>query len=232
MKAVPLHSWDLAPQEAMSLQQQLAPRVVRTGAPGEVRLIAAADVAFTDRPPGRRPSHARAAVVVVTYPELALVEQQVVEAETRFPYVPGLLSFREIPVLWRAFERLQQTPDLLLVDGQGFAHPRRFGIASHLGLLLDVPTIGCAKSRLIGEHAEPEAAPGARAELRDRKEVIGLVLRTRAGVSPLYVSVGHRIGLNETAEWVLRLCRGYRLPEPARLADRLSKQQATVTSKQ
>jgi len=141
-----------------------------------------------------------------------------VEAPLTFPYVPGLLAFREVPVLAEAFRRLSQRPDLLLVDGQGLAHPRRFGIACHLGLLLDLPTIGCAKSRLVGEHGPLGEDVGRRTELRDGPEVLGLVLRTRAGVTPVYVSVGHRIGLSEAAEWTLRLCRGYRLPEPARLA--------------
>jgi deoxyribonuclease V len=134
-----------------------------------------------------------------------------------FPYVPGLLSFRETPVLLEPLSRVRK-PDLLLVDGQGFAHPRRFGIACHLGLLLDVPAIGCAKSRLCGEHAEPDWAAGSQAPLRDGGQVIGAVLRTRDGVNPIYVSVGHRIGLAEAAEWVLRCCRGLRLPEPTRLA--------------
>jgi deoxyribonuclease V len=188
-----------------------------------VKLVAAADVAFVDRPYRRQPALARAAVVLLSYPDLAVVERHVVEAPVTFPYVPGLLSFRETPALARAFEALKGRPDLLLVDGQGCAHPRRFGLACHLGVLLDLPAIGCAKSRLCGEHGVLPDAAGSRVPLADGDEVIGLVLRTRDGVAPLYVSVGHRIGLNEAAEWVLRLCRGYRLPEPVRLADRLSK---------
>lgn len=218
---------DISPSQAIALQHRLAPRVVLTGDPAGVRLVAAADVAYVDPPRGRwgfaRAGLARAAAVVMTYPELETVEQHVVECPVSFPYVPGLLSFREIPALGLALERLSSQPDLLLVDGQGYAHPRRFGIACHLGLLAGIPTIGVAKSRLCGEHAPPPSQAGARIPLIDGGEVIGLVLRTRAGVAPLYVSPGHLISLESAAEWTLRLCRAYRLPEPARLADRLSK---------
>jgi deoxyribonuclease V len=218
-----LHPWDLSPAEAIALQTRLAPQVVREGEPDDVRTVAAVDVAFVDRPAGKRPSLARAAVVLMDYPDLTPLEHHVVERPVTFPYVPGLLSFREIPALADAFAQLEATADLLLVDGQGYSHPRRFGLASHLGLLLDVPTIGCAKSRLCGEHPPPAAERGSTADLRHEGETIGLVLRTRDNVAPVYVSVGHRIGLPQAAEWVLRLCRGYRLPEPIRLADRLSK---------
>ena len=229
-----LHPWDITPAEAIDLQKRLVPDVIREGDPRDVRLVAAADVAFVDRPlrqaqgrPHRRqPSLARAAVVLLSYPQLAIVEQHVIEAPVAFPYVPGLLSFRETPVLALAFQELAGRPDLLLVDGQGYAHPRRCGIACHLGLLADIPTIGVAKSRLCGEHEPLPLEAGSRMPLIDGDEVIGLVLRTRQGVSPLYVSAGHRIGLSPAAEWVLRLCRGYRLPEPIRIADKLSKGRA------
>ena len=206
-----LHPWNVSPAEAVAVQRRLAAQVVREGAPQDVRVVAGADISVGG---GR----GRGAVVLLSYPELRPLEQQVVEAELAFPYVPGLLAFREVPVLAEAFRRLSQRPDLLLVDGQGLAHPRRFGIACHLGLLLDLPTIGCAKSRLVGEFGPLAEEAGSRTELRDGTEVLGLVVRTRAGVTPVYVSVGHRIGLSEAAEWTLRLCRGYRLPEPARLA--------------
>lgn len=226
MKLRELHRWDLSPAEAIALQRELAPQVIAAGDPGDVRLVAAADVAFPGSTRGWRGGIARAAVVVMSYPELALVEQHVIEAPVAFPYVPGLLSFREIPALALAFERLSLQPDLLLVDGQGVAHPRRFGIASHLGLLAGIPTIGCAKSRLCGEAAEPEPQRGSMSELVDGGELIGLVVRTKDRVKPLYVSVGHMIGLREAAEWVLRLAPAHRLPEPARLADQLSKGRA------
>jgi len=202
---------------------RLAPSVIREGSPGHVRLVAAVDVAFVRAPGAQREALARAAVVILEYPGLALVEQQVAETPVSFPYVPGLLSFREVPALAGALEAAEHDPDLLLVDGQGYAHPRRFGLACHIGLLLDVPTIGCAKSRLCGEHEAPGPEAGSRAPLVDGGEVIGLALRTRTGVAPVYVSVGHRISLDAAAEWVLRLCRGRRIPEPLRLADQMSK---------
>ena len=223
MRIRPLHPWPATPAGAIALQKQLAPQVILEGDPPEagVHTVAGCDLAFLDR--GRRSALARAAVVLLSYPDLQPVEQQVVEAPVTFPYVPGLLAFREVPVLLQAFEKLERTPDLLLADGQGYAHPRRFGIACHLGLLLDLPTIGVAKSRLTGEHEEPAPAAGARADLRDGGELIGVVLRTRERGRPLYVSPGHRIGFAPAADWVMRLSRGYRLPEPTRLADRLSK---------
>jgi len=224
-----LHPWRVTPAEAIAIQARLAPQVVAQGDPQAVRYVAGADIALGD-------VQGRGAVVLLSYPDLRLVEHHAVDEPVPFPYVPGLLAFREVPVLARAFEKLERTPDLLLVDGQGLAHPRRFGIACHLGLLLDVPTIGVAKSRLVGRHDEPPPEAGGRAELRDGPDLVGLVLRTRDGpdlvglvlrtrdgVSPVYVSVGHRSGLHEAAEWVLRVCRGYRLPEPTRLADQLSK---------
>ena len=209
-----LHRWDLSIPEAIDTQRRLASQVVCSGGPGEVRTVAGVDISVLEK--GRH-APARGAVVVLSYPELEILEQSVVEAEVTFPYVPGLLSFRETPVLLEPLSRVRK-PDLLLVDGQGFAHPRRFGLACHLGLLLDVPAIGCAKSRLLGEHDEPDTAAGSQAPLRDGGEVIGAVLRTRDAVNPVYVSVGHRIGLMEATEWVLRCCRGLRLPEPTRRA--------------
>ncbi|MBI1885279.1 MAG: deoxyribonuclease V [Chloroflexi bacterium] len=223
MQVRQLHPWDIAPAEARAVQERLAMQVIAEGTPEQVRFVAGADIAFEDRQPGRQPASARGAVVVLSYPELRLVEQVEVEAPVTFPYVPGLLAFREVPVLARAFEKLEHRPDLIIADGHGYSHPRRCGFACHLGLVLDVPTIGCAKSRLFGEHGPVPDETGARVELRDGAEVIGLVLRTRRGVSPVYVSAGHHIGVTEAAAWVLRLCRGYRLPEPVRLADALSK---------
>jgi len=219
-----LHPWRVSPAEAIAIQARLAPQVVAQGGPQRVRFVAGADIAL-GKPAlsGVEGSNGRGAVVLLSYPDLRLVEHHLVDEPVPFPYVPGLLAFREVPVLARAFEKLERAPDLLLVDGHGLAHPRRFGIACHLGLLLDVPTIGVAKSRLVGRHDDPPPEAGGRAELRDGPDLVGLVLRTRDGVSPVFVSVGHRIGLHEAAEWVLRVCRGYRLPEPTRLADQLSK---------
>ena len=228
MRLRDLHPWRVTPAEAIAIQARLAPQVVAEGDPRDspegVRYVAGADIAL-GKPAlsGAEGSNGRGAVVLLSYPDLRLVEHHLVEEPLTFPYVPGLLAFREVPVLARAFQQLERTPDLLLVDGHGLSHPRRFGLACHLGLLLDLPTIGVAKSRLLGRHDEPPAQAGGRTELRDGPDLIGLVLRTREGVSPVYVSIGHRIGLQEAAEWVLRLCRGYRLPEPTRLADQLSK---------
>jgi deoxyribonuclease V len=159
-----------------------------------------------------------AAVVVLNYPGLEIVEVQTVTGRVTFPYVPGLLSFREIPLIIPAFEKISNTPDLVLMDGQGFAHPRRIGIACHLGLFLGIPTIGCAKSRLIGEYQEPRLKRGNWSELTDNGEVIGAVLRTKDNVKPVYVSTGHMIDLKSAVHWVGACCRGYRLPEPTRLA--------------
>ncbi len=178
----------------------------------DVHFIAGVDVAIQRRGEGT------ASVVVLSYPELKLVEDSNVQGEVDFPYVPGLLSFRESPLLIKAFEGLKITPDLVLVDGQGVAHPRRFGIAAHLGLLLDIPTIGCAKSRLCGTFEEPGVEAGSTSNLKDVDEVIGRVVRTRTNTRPVYVSVGHKVSLRQAVIWTLRCCRGFRLPEPTRLA--------------
>jgi deoxyribonuclease V len=209
------HPWDVSPAEAREIQRQLRTKVIGEGgpAPVEVRLVAGVDVSV-----GGRGRPGRAAVVLLSYPELRPVEQSVVEGSPAFPYVPGLLSFREVPLLTPAFERLRSHPDLVVVDGQGIAHPRRLGIAAHLGLLLGLPTIGCAKSRLVGRYEPPADERGASSPLFERDEVIGAVLRTRKGVSPLFISVGHRIGLDAAVAWIMRLTRGLRLPEPTRLA--------------
>jgi deoxyribonuclease V len=165
---------------------------------------------------------ARAAIVVMSFPGLKVVERVTAERPIEFPYVPGLLAFREIPSILDAFARLSTRPDLLLVDGHGYAHPRRFGIACHLGVELDLPSIGCGKSLFVGEHAEPGRRRGSRTPLRREGETIGSVVRTRDGVRPIYVSVGHRIGLAAAVRIVLACCARYRLPEPIRFADMLA----------
>ena len=213
MKAQELHEWQLTPDKARQLQRELAGRIIRVDEIGTVRLVAGVDISAPDER-----GLARAAVVVLSYPELYVMERKVIEKEVTFPYVPGLLSFREAPLILAACEGLESDPDLILVDGQGIAHPRRMGLASHLGLLLNKPTIGCAKSRLCGTHSMMEPEPGAYAEITDNGETIGAALRTRLSVSPVYVSIGHRVSLATSIEWVLRCCRGKRLPEPTRLA--------------
>lgn len=207
--------WNLSPSEAIARQRALAAHIVRDGDPEPVRLIAGVDVAVGSRS-GKRPG--RGAVVILSYPDLKPVEQATVERDVSFPYIPGLLSFREIPVLLPAFAKLRSRPDLLIVDGQGMAHPRRIGIASHLGLLLDLPSIGCAKSRLTGVAERLNEEQGSIAWLADRTEIVGAAVRTRANIKPVYVSIGHKISLDAAIRWVLLLVRGFRLPEPTRLA--------------
>ena len=217
MKARSLHGWDLTPKEAIALQTALRGRVVRKDRIGAVRRVAGVDVGFEQD--GRV---TRAAVAVLDFPDLALVEQVVVRAATAFPYVPGLLSFREAPAVLAAFEEVRVAPDVILYDGQGIAHPRRFGIASHVGLLLDCPSIGVAKTRLVGVHRVPANRRGAWTPLRDAGEVIGAVLRTRVGVKPLYVSIGHRVSLETAVRWTMACVTRYRLPETTRWAHRLA----------
>ena len=156
--------------------------------------------------------------MVLIYPDLEIADQSVVEDTVRFPYVPGLLSFRESPLILKALEGLSIHPDLILVDGQGMAHPRRFGLACHIGLLIDVPTIGCGKSRLCGTHRTPGVERGEYAELMDGGEVIGAALRTKSNTNPNYGSIGHKVDLRTAIEWTLSCCRGYRVPEPTRCA--------------
>lgn len=217
MKARRLHGWDLTPKEAIALQAELRDRVVRVERIGAVRHVAGVDVGFVEGG-----AITRAAVAVLAFPGLELVEKAVVRQPTRFPYVPGLLSFREAPAVLAAFERLRVVPDLILYDGQGIAHPRRFGIASHVGLLLDTPSIGVAKTRLIGEHRAPSNRRGAWAPLVDAGETIGAVVRTRAGVKPVYVSIGHRVSLEAAVRWAMACVTRYRLPETTRWAHRLA----------
>ncbi len=216
MQARANHRWDVSPDEAVEIQRELAQQVVMRDEMGRVRHVAGVDVGFE----GEANKTARAAVVVLRYPSLAPVEVAVARMPVVFPYIPGLLSFREIPVVLRAFDRLKIVPDVVLADGQGRAHPRRLGFASHLGLVTGLPTIGCAKSRLIGSAPEPRNEAGAWAELTDRGEIIGAVLRTRVNCKPLYISVGHRVNLARAIELVLGCCRGYRLPETTRYAHR------------
>lgn len=207
------HRWDLSFAAAARLQSSLRSRLRRAPPRGRVRCVAGADVAYD-----AARDELVAAVVLLRLPEMGLEEIASVRGRVRFPYVPGYLSFREAPIVLRAARRLRRRPDLLLCDGQGVAHPRRFGLACHLGLLLGVPSIGVAKSLLVGEHRAPGPRPGSRAALRDRGEVVGAALRTRAGCNPVYVSVGHRCDLDWAVRQVLACCRGYRLPEPVRQA--------------
>ncbi|MCL6480193.1 MAG: deoxyribonuclease V [Firmicutes bacterium] len=218
MKSLPLHRWDVTPAEARRIQEELRRRVraerPHTISPERIRRIAGADVAL-DTARGR----AIAGVLVYSFPALEELERAWSAQPLQFPYVPGLLSFREVPALLAAVERLRESFDLLFCDAHGYAHPRRFGLACHLGVLLGQPTVGVAKSRLIGTHAEPAPEPGAWAPLLDAGETIGAVLRTRAGARPVYVSVGYRIELQSAIQLTLAVCDGYRIPRPTREAD-------------
>lgn len=218
------HRWNLSPAEARALQTEYAHRVVRTDAFGPIELVAGIDIGFEDH--GRT---TRAAVAVLGLPDLALLEHALVRRPTDFPYVPGLLSFREIPAAVEALARLARTPDLLVCDGQGVAHPRRFGLASHLGWLFDVPSIGVAKSRLIGEFEPPGDRRSAWTPLTHEGEVIGAALRTRAGAKPVFVSTGHRVGLESALALALACTPRYRLPETTRQAHRLASAPARQT---
>ena len=210
-----LHDFDLTPAAARRLQDELAPRLV--AAPpldlDRIRYVAGADVSTGG-------DMAYATVVVLSFPDLTLVEVQGFEVPLEFPYVPGLLSFREIPSVAGALEKVEAPVDAVIFDAQGFAHPRRMGLASHMGLFLDVPTVGCAKSRLIGEYEEPGAEKGDATNLVHRDEVVGRVVRTRTNVSPVYVSVGNGLDLDSAVELVLACCTKYRLPETTRHAHR------------
>jgi len=213
MKVYYRHSWNVNTHEAKKIQEKLAGEIIREGKPADVRLVAGIDVAVS------RYGHRGAAVVaVLDYTTLMPVEIIGARGEIQFPYVPGLLTFREAPLILAACEALNAAPDLVFVDGQGIAHPRRLGLAAHIGLCLEVPTVGVAKSRLWGEHDEPGDEKGDAADLRDGEEVIGRVVRTREKVKPLYISIGHRINLESAVSRVLECCRGYRLPEPTRHA--------------
>lgn len=220
-----LHEWDLQPEAAAALQRELAAKIIRTDqlVRDPAQFVAGVDMAINEET-----NKARAAVVLLTYPAMEVIERHVYEEPIRMPYVPGLLSFREIPCILGAFAQLNQQPDLVMVDGQGIAHPRYLGIASHLGLWLDLPTIGCAKSILRGHYDEKALSEeaGAWLPLTYKRETIGAAVRTRTRVKPMIISLGHRISLPTSLHYVLACSKGYRLPEPTRQADKLSKDNA------
>jgi deoxyribonuclease V len=207
------HDWDVTPRQAVALQRDLAASVRIEPLAAPVRTIAGTDCA-----PSGDGRNILASAVLCDARTLAVIESVCVSRPCAFPYVPGLLSFREAPATIDAVQRLSRRPDLLMCDGQGQAHPRRMGLATHVGLWLDIPTIGAAKSLLCGQHREPGLRRGRRTAIRHRGETVGVALRTRDGVKCVYVSVGHRITLDEAARWVLRAARFYRLPEPTRQA--------------
>ena len=209
--------WPSDVASARTIQEALRSKVIREDRPGPVNTVAGVDVGFEDRG-----NTTRAAVAVLTFPGLEPVAQAITRSPTRFPYVPGYLSFRELPAVLEALDQLAGLPDLILCDGQGIAHPRRFGLACHLGVLTDIPCIGVAKSRLVGSHDELPPDKGQWVPLLDKGETIGAVLRTRARVSPVYVSIGHRVNLATAIDYTLRCTTRYRLPETTRHAHRLA----------
>ncbi len=214
MKVLIHHRWAVTTAEARAIQLELRKQFERQDRLPVIRCVAGADVALD-----LRRSRAIAGVVVFRFPGLEEIARVTASRPLSFPYVPGLLSFREMPALLAAFKHLREEPDVIFYDGHGYAHPRRFGIACHLGVALGRPSIGCAKSRLIGTHAEPGSEAGSWAPLRDGEEVIGAVVRTRAGVKPIYVSQGHRVSLAKAVALTLAVSDGYRIPRPTREAD-------------
>jgi len=213
VKQAELRGWQTDISKLKDLQRQLAKQVISRG-----EIKAPGYIAGVDMAAGRANAEAKAAVVVLSYPELKIVEVETATGRLEMPYIPGLLSFRELPLILAACRKLSYSPGLIMVDGQGVAHPRRLGLASHLGLVLDIATIGCAKSRLCGDCPLPAEEEGSYTNITDKDEVIGAVLRTKSGVKTLYISTGHRISLENAIYWVMQCCRGYRLPQPTRLA--------------
>lgn len=211
------HPWDMPPQDARRLQVKLSAHIIRKNRLKTVKTVAGIDV-------GMKGDMACAAIVELDFPGLDVVAHATAKRRITFPYIPGLLSFREGPVILDALDRLGQKPDLLIFDGQGIAHPCRLGIASHIGLMVDLPSIGCAKSRLCGQYKEPDVERGSHVPLMDHGETIGAIVRTRAGVKPVFVSIGHRVDLKTSIDYVLRCCRGYRLPETTRMAHGLAEE--------
>lgn len=223
MKLQYQHAWDVSTKEAITIQQSLRDQVITEDKLDTVNFVAGVDVGFKESG-----AQTHAAVAVLTFPELELHESAIARMPMTFPYVPGLLSFRELPAIIMALEKLKQLPDIILCDGQGYAHPRRFGIACHLGVLTNIPTIGVGKTRLIGEHGAIPDKRGVWRPLTDKDETIGAVLRSRAGVKPIYISMGHRICLDTAIYYVMRCVRRYKLPETTRWAHKLASERDTA----
>ena len=214
MKIHPLHPWEVTPQEAFQIQHRLAHQVVHKKPDKLFKWIAGADISMN-----RNSTEAFAGVVILDARTMQMVDEYMMKGTITFPYIPGLLSFREAPLLLKCFEKVTLEPDLVFFDGQGIAHPRGLGLASHLGLIIDCPAIGCAKTRLTGQSREPGIKKGSRSRLvSDDKATIGYVVRTRENCKPVYVSVGHRIDLDSAVQWTLKCTTRYRIPEPTRLA--------------
>ncbi|CAI6065489.1 Endonuclease V [Paenibacillus sp. JJ-100] len=216
MNTLEQHRWNISELEAVNIQQELARKVIQEDAFDQIHYVAGVDVAYS-----KSNDKLIAAIVILESESLKLVESVIVEDTVQFPYIPGLFSFRELPPVIKAFEKIKTTPQLVVCDGQGLAHPRRFGLACHLGVLYDIPTIGCGKTKLLGNYNEPEPHRGALSPLVDNDEIIGSVLRTQKNIKPIFVSVGHRISLSTACHWILKLSPKYRLPETTRQADQI-----------
>ncbi len=211
MKIHQRHSWNVDLQAAKEIQMAFKNQIEIKPIQQPIQFIAGADVAYS-----RKLNLGFSVISIFNYPKMQLIEQQYYTLPVNFPYVPGYLTFREAPVLLKAFEKINIIPDLVLVDGQGIAHPRQFGIASHLGLFLNLPTIGCAKSRLVGNFNMPAFEKGSQSDLIFEGKIIGKVVRTRTNIKPVFVSPGHKIALNQSVEWILKTCLSFRIPEPIR----------------
>lgn len=213
MKCLELHPWDLSYSEAIKTQEELKARLILRSPKIEPKLIAGADVSYS-----KGDDTFFSGVVVLKMPKMAVVEEATAMGKVDFPYIPGLLSFREAPILIKAFERINNVPDVIIFDGQGIAHPRGLGLASHMGLVLDVPSIGCAKSKLVGSYKPMGNESGEYSPMMLKGDVVGAVVRTKNNVLPVFVSPGHKMDIRSAVEIVLKACRGYKLPEPTRLA--------------
>lgn len=217
MKYLELHRWQVSVKEAFEIQRGLRGKIVHSKIPNKIDKIAAVDVGFKN-------NQLKAVVCVFKYPSLELLEEETVITDSSFPYVPGLLSFREAPAVLEVFSKIKNKPDIILFDGQGICHPRRLGLASHIGIILDLPSIGCAKSRLCGVYEEPDSKKGSYSYIYDQKteEKLGAVVRSRNNIKPLFVSVGHKVDLEGSIDLVLKLCPKYRIPEPLRHAHEMT----------
>jgi deoxyribonuclease V len=216
----PLHSWNVSSKKAIQIQETLRDTVILKKSFSNVRTVGGGDVAYA-----RNEDRLVGAIVVLSFPQMETLEVATATGKTSFPYIPGLLTFREGPILLKAFQKLEMKPDIMIFDGQGIAHPRGLGLASHMGLCLDLPSIGCAKTPLIGEFAMPGPRRGDFESIRKGEKGLGAVLRTRDGVNPLFVSPGHCLDLRTSIQIILACCRGFRIPEPLRLAHQLSRLQ-------
>jgi len=213
MKCLNLHPWDLQYSEAIKVQQELKARLILEAPSIDPKLVAGADVSYS-----KSSDMFYSSVVVLEMPYMSVLEEVTAEGKVDFPYIPGLLSFREAPVLIKAFEKVKCIPDVIVFDGQGIAHPRGVGLASHMGLILDLPSIGCAKSNLVGNYGHLGTEAGEHTPIIFKDDVVGAVLRTKTNVAPVFVSPGHRMDIPSAIEIVMKICRGYRLPEPTRRA--------------